>query len=214
MAASYYYRRMRIVLSRRASNWLRRKAWPRFTATAMILASIGVAYATFCFLSDVGIHSLGVKFGTSFSVGYATLIVLQGAWLLSRKSVEATELMSGADAEIVTAEPGSSSFDRSMSEIAERGASQSARESDSVLGLIIMAGLLGILFASFHFIYHGPWYLGKLMVDSGKVRHKATPSGQWFDFLRLPLGQSWPIGLVTWLHCTSVGFLLDSLQPK
>lgn len=76
-----------------------------------------------------------------------------------------------------------------------------------------MVAIAGILLVAWHWVRHARWYLGKLLVLGGKVRHRTVSvpdSGAW---LLLPLRQTvWPaVALV--LHYWLIGLLLQVLFP-
>ena len=94
----------------------------------------------------------------------------------------------------------------------DEAAKAAARNPDGLIGLYLAAGVLGCLYVGVHFIYHSPWYLGKFLVEGGKVQHPASPEAKPFRWLVVPFLHSYPIGFLIGLHYSSVGFILESIH--
>lgn len=119
-------------------------------------------------------------------------------------------LAGGIGGAIATQIPGESAFDNTLDESMDAAFRQAGHDARNVLGLLLAVGVLGFLFVSIHFVFHAPYFLGQLLVDGGKIRHRAMPIGKGLDAILLPFLQSWPIALILLLHYTVIGFVVDA----
>lgn len=205
---SYYKEQMCLLLTQRAGDWLSQIAWPRTTMTCSLLLALASSMGGFFAVHALGIENLALRFLAGAASGYFTYLLFYSLWLLQFSAKEAKALvLHGADT-IRTKPPGESAFDESLNEIADRHVGQALREGEGMLGILVLTGILGFFFIACHAIYHAPWYLGQLLVQSGKIRHAAAPRGGNWDFMYLPLWQSWPVGLLVVVHSAVVGSAL------
>ena len=140
------------------------------------------------------------------------MLLTIGLWFHTVSPVKAKELVLDGKREIKTQVPGESDFDDKMSTYVDEAAKAAARNPDGLIGLYLAAGVLGCLYVGVHFIYHSPWYLGKFLVEGGKVQHPASPEAKPFRWLVVPFLHSYPIGFLIGLHYSSVGFILESIH--
>ncbi len=206
---SHYDRQMCTLLSRRAGDWLLTHAWPRFTAFFGIVLGLVVAYHCSIQLLNLGLENRAGRFALNAVGGYLVFLTYLGIWLFCIPVQPAKSLVIDGDQSVKTEIPGTSQFDDSMNDAIDNAIRESGRQANGVLGFIVVAGVLGLLFIGCHFVFHAPWYLGKLMVDGGKVHHRSTPAESPLACIVLPIRQTWPAALLLVLHYATMGAVLD-----
>lgn len=209
---SYYHEQLRKSLVCRAGDWLRVKRMPRVTAVFILLVAIATAVGCGLRFRSGGMESLGLVLPLSCFVGYFAYLATTGVWLLLTACVESNELAAKNIGGPVTLAAQDSGFDDKIRDAIVDAVSRETHQPANPLGVVVLIGLLGVVFVSIHFVAHAPWYLGELMVNAGKIGHKASPEGAPFDFLYLPFLQSWPAGLFLIINAAGVGFMVEALQ--
>jgi hypothetical protein len=208
---SYYRNKMRTLLTRRTGDWLRRHNWPRFGAAIVLLMATMTAVVCWQSLVNAGLTSEGLRVALSFLAGYIAYLVCMALWLTRFVAMDSKCLLvGGVGGAITTQIPGESEFDDSLDTQMEIAFRQAGNDARNILGLVAAAAVLGAMFVAIHFVYHAPYYLGQLLVDGGKIRHRAMPSGTMLDGVTLPFLQSWPIAIALLFNCTVIGLVLDA----
>lgn len=207
---SYYNKQMRILLSRRAGDWLLAHGSPRITALLGIVVGMLAAYACSMGLLSLGLQNMAGRFALNTIAGYIAFLLYLGWWLHSISPMPAKSLLIGTDRRIRTEVPGDTEFDTALEDSYDREINQLQPEAENVLAFVLGVGLMGLVYVSFHLMFHAPWYLGKLMVDTGKIQHGSAPTGSGLDVLVLPLRRSWPIAFLLVIHFAALGAVLQS----
>jgi hypothetical protein len=208
---SYYRHKIRILLTRRTGDWLRRHNWPRFGAAIVLLMAAMTAIVCWRSLVDAGLKSEGLRVALSFLAGYAAYLVCISLWLTRFAAMDPKSLFVGGVGEAITTQiPGESEFDDSLDSQMDIAFRQASFDARNIMGLFAAVAVLGAMFVAIHFVYHAPYYLGQLLVDGGKIRHRAMPAGTMLDGVVLPFLQSWPVAVALLLHCTVIGLVLDA----
>jgi hypothetical protein len=152
--------------------------------------------ASVAFLLSFNVRNLGIYFAVGFLCGYAAHELCRGLWLLRQHPIDRGDLLSDGIKHVAPRVPGETEFDRWLNDQAPEIVNQSANQSHNLLGFMIVLGVLGLSFIVLYDIYHAPWYFAKLLVDSGKVRHRVTSADARLGLLFLPVRQTWAIALV------------------
>jgi hypothetical protein len=205
---SYYQEEMCRTLTQRAGDWLQCKYWPRTTALIVLGMSVACLYFSSLLAFACGVEYLPLRFAISTFCGYLMYLLLLGLWMRVFTSIEAKDLLIKEATLKSTDVAGESEFDERLNNVAQEALRESTRRAENLVGFVVILCLFGVFFISCHFVYHAPWYLAQLLVQSGKIRHRAVPTGSMFDSLVLPLWQSWPAAILLLLHSASLGLAI------
>ena len=159
-----------------------------------------------------GARSAAVRFALGGLVGYVMYLLWIGLWFLRVSPIEAKSLLIDGPEQIHTDVPGESRFDDWLDDSARGALEQANQRTNDAIAVLVFAAVLGVLYVVFHVVYHAPWYLGKLLVDGGKTRHRTTPAGNTADFVVLPLLQSWPVAVILVVHYTMLGLVFQAIR--
>lgn len=207
----YYQQKMRVVLTRRAGDWLRLQEWPRLYAAVILLICGFTAVVCWLRLTEAGWNVEWQRVGMSCLGAYVIYLGCLAVWFLRFAPMTSQELLAGGfEDEIVTPVPGESEFDDSLETQIDTAAREAAHDVRSVLGLFVAAAVLGAVFVSAYFIYHAPYFMGQLLVDGGKIRHRSVSRGTPLDPIVLPFLQSWPVAVALIMHYTLIGLAWDA----
>ncbi|MFZ5831669.1 MAG: hypothetical protein ACOY3P_16405 [Planctomycetota bacterium] len=208
---SYYKHKMRILLTRRTGDWLKLQERPRLSAAVVLLIACLVAVLCWRGVAVAGVRSEGLRLAVSCVAAYAAYLAGVATWFARFSPVELKSLLAGGTGgAIATQVPGESEFDDALDTSMDTAFREAGNQARNVLGMLLAVAVLGSLFVSIHFIFHAPYYLGQLLVDGGKIRHRAMSTGNDLDAIVLPFLQSWPIALVLLLHYMMIGFVVDA----
>ncbi len=183
-------------------------------SVASLVLGVLVAYASSVLLLRADVQNSGIRFGLSFLIAYAAMLLVIGLWFHTVSPVKAKELVMDGHREISTRVPGDSAVDDKMQLCADEAKRAVARNAHGLIGVYVAAGVAGCLYIGIHFFYHAPWYLGKLLVEGGKVQHPASPEATPYCWIVLPFLYSYPVGLLMGLHYLSVGYILETFQAS
>ena len=208
---SYYDDQMRKLLARRAGDWLVVHRRPRLRACCGICIWLLAAYGASDQLVFFDLQHASLRFAINSICGYCAFLAFMGAWLASVTSMPAKSLVPSGVNEIRTEVPGNSSFDDWIDEGVTAAIRESSRQAGNPLALLLAIGTLGLVFLGIYFVVHAPWFLGKMMVDGGKVQHRSTPSGRTLDCIILPFLQTWPAALMVLIHYATIGAVLQQM---
>lgn len=210
---SFYRDQMRIVLTCRTGDWLMRQGWPRLEALTVLLVASFAAFACWSSLADAGLQKQGFRIPLSCIAAYAAYLAAIALWIQRVSPVSAKSLLlDGMAGPIATQRPDQTTIDQATDFASDSfDHALDSQEPEGVLWICGTAAILGVLFVLAFFIYHAPYYLGQLLVDGGKIRHRSLPAGTPPSAIALPFLQSWPVALVLFVHYSMIGFALDAL---
>lgn len=195
------------VLTQRTGDWLSHRTRPRTIALSALLLSMASAVGVSFQLHGIGLKNVVLQIVLGSVAGYAIYLLILGLWMRSFSAIDATALLNEGSRPVRTGRPGDTDFDKQLEWSAELAIGHAARDAHSLIAFTLLLNTLGLLFIGIHFIYHAPWYLGQLLVNGGKIRHRAAPKERAAAFLFLPFCQSWPVAVVAIIHSASVGLV-------
>ncbi len=214
---AYYADQMRKGLTRRAGDWLARHSWPHVT---MILAFILSACAAYlCSNYIVGWGGFPLRFSVNFLAGYAVLVACLELWLWTKPSLDRAALLEGAPESIETQDPWDDEAVESRQRLIDESISSAQRESrgdgvQGLIGLAIIAMVVGTLFVAMHMMWYARWYLGYLLVLGGKVRHRALKDAGVVPWLTAPVRLTFWAAVILLVHYALLGLLLQWAFPQ
>jgi hypothetical protein len=214
---SYYADHMRQVLTGRAGDWLARRASPHLTITlAIALSGLG-AYE--CSLRIVNWGSFALRFGVNFLAAYTVFVLCLVFWLWTKRPLDSADLLDGAPGTIETKDPWDDEAIESTERFIEQfrySAEQEVRQhgAQALLGLAVAAMILGTLFVAAHMIYYARWYLGQLLVEGGKVRHRTLIDKSLVAWILAPFRLTFWAGVILLGHYVILGLLVQWAFPQ
>jgi hypothetical protein len=186
----------------------------------MIVAFVLAAWAAYqCSLCTVGWGGLAVRFSVNFLAAYAVFALCLDFWLWTKPSLDRSALLDGAPETIETQNP----WDDEAIEAREQLIEQSRRSvehqaraegAQGLIGLAIVAMIVGTLFVAAHMMWHARWYLGNLLVLGGKVRHSTITPPRAVSGLMAPLQLTGWAALILLVHYALLGLLLQWAFPQ
>jgi hypothetical protein len=210
-AMSYYQEQMRSLLSRRAGDWLLCRRWPRMFAAFALMLPLLCAYTCWNELPLVGIHNGVARVPICIIAAYAGYLCVMGLWLVRMAPMDAKSLLVNGAKDLKTPVPGDSQFDRSFDDAVDFQIEQANCRGEGFKAMFALAAL-GYVFIAIHFIYHAPWYLGQLMVDSGKVRHRSVKASGQVSWFSPTVRQSWVVAIALTVHYTFMAVALTTIK--
>jgi len=213
----FYAEKMRIALTGRAGDWLARHSWPRLTMLVAFSLSASAAYQFSQY--TVGWGGLAVRFSLSFLVAYAVFVLCLALWLSLKPSVDQAALLDGAPEAIETKNPWDDEAIENREQVIEhatRSAEQQAH-TEGVGGLIVLAlvaMIVGTVFVAAHMTWYARWYLGRLLVLGGKVRHRSLTEVPAASCLTAPVQLTLWTAVILLAHYAMLGLLLQWAFPQ
>lgn len=213
---SFYAQRMHKVLTGRAGDWLARHAWPHFTMVVAFALSFLVAYQ--CSLYIVHWGGFALRFTINFAAGYAVYVLSLAIWLGTKPSLLPDDLLRGAPKSIETKYPWDDDAIEARERIIEQTAEAARRDAledgaAGLIGLAIASLIFGTLFVAAHLIWYARWYLGRLLILSGKIRHRTLVDVPATFWLVAPLRITGAAAVILLLHYALLGVILEWAFP-
>ena len=212
-----YADEMRKALTGRAGDWLARHTWPHLTMVVALALSAWAAYQCSHFI--VGWGGLTLRFSVNFLAAYAIFVLCLGLWLWTKPSLDRSALLDGAPKLIETKNPWDDDAIEGREQLIEH-ASRSAEDQargegvQGLIGLAIAAMILGTLFVAVHMVWYARWYLGRLLVQGGKLRHRTLTDVHAVSWLRAPLQLTEWAAVILLVHYALLGLLLQWAFPQ
>ena len=213
---SYYAQRMHKVLTARAGDWLARHAWPHLTMVVAFALSFLAAYQ--CSIGIVNWGGFAIRFSINFLVGYAVYVLSLAIWLGTKSSLQSDDLLKGAPKTIETKNPWSDEAIEDRERFIEQTTESASRDAledgaAGLLGAAIAILILGTLFVAAHLIWYARWYLGRLLILSGKIRHRTLMDAPPLNWLTAPLQVTGAAAVILLLHYALLGAILEWAFP-
>jgi len=208
---------MRTALTGRAGDWLARHSWPRITMVAVFSLSAWAAYQCSNWIAGWG--GFATRFSISFLAGYAVFVLCLVCWLWIRPSLDQVALLDGAPDSIETINPWGEEATEAREQFldgARRSAEHQARAdgAQGLIGLAVAAIIVGTLFVVLHMVWYARWYLGRLLLLGGKVRHRTLENQQAFSYLAAPVQITIWAAVILLVHYALLGLILQWAFPQ
>ena len=157
--------------------------------------------------------------GSCFLVGYAIFVLYLVLWLWTKPPLDTSALLDGRTKFIETKNPWDDEAIEGrerLIEHAQRSAEDQVRQegAQALIALAIAAMIVGTLFVAVHMMWYARWYLGRLLVLGGKVRHRTLtdiPSASW---VTAPLQLTIWAAVILLVHYALLGLLLQWAFPQ
>jgi hypothetical protein len=169
-----------------------------------------------CSLYIVSWGGFALRFAINFAVGYAVYVLSLAIWLGAKPSLRSEDLLEGASETIETKNPWSDEAIEARERLVDQAVESARHEADGAKGLLgaaIVALILGTLFVAAHLIWYARWYLARLFILSGKIRHRTlvdVPAASW---LTAPLQITGAAAVILLLHYALLGAILEWAFP-
>jgi|GEM_PF-2265638 len=213
---AYYADQMRKALIGRTGDWLARHSWPYATMFLAFVLSFWAAYQ--CSHHVLGWGGFSIRFSVNFLAGHFVFVAYLSLWLWTKPSLDQSVLLKGASDAIETQDPWDDEANESRQRIVEETTRSAIRESrgDGVQGLIglsVLAMIVGTLFVAMHMMWYARWYLGNLLVLGGKVRHRTLQDITAVPWLTAPVRLTVWAAVILLVHYALLGLLLQWAFP-
>jgi hypothetical protein len=214
---AFYVDQMQKALTGRTGDWLARRAWPHLTMIVAFTLSGWAAYA--CSNSSVGLGRFALRFSVNFLAGYAVFAIYLACWVCFKPSLDQTALLDGAPELIETKSPWDDDATESRGQLIEQSFRAAEREgrgngAQGLIALAIATMILGTLFVAGHMLWYARWYLGRLLILSGKIRHRTLGAAPAVAGLVAPVQLTFWTALILCVHYALLGLLLQWAFPQ
>jgi hypothetical protein len=180
--------------------------------------ALAAAFATSLWLERIHIGSIALRIALCFLSGYAAYAVFLGIWLVFRPSLNSHDLLEGGPPGTETSSP---SDDKHRNDAIEfvRQTNDNLCEKLGELGIqglvlaIVLTAVFGTLLVGLFQIGYARWFLGELMVESGKVRRSGQSESEPLRVILTPIGRSKWLALALLFHFLTIGAFLENQFP-
>jgi len=213
----FYADKLRQVLTGRTGDWLARHTWPHLTMVAAFALSALAAHQ--CSLVIVNWGGFALRFSVNFLAGYSIFLLCLGLWQSAQPPLDQASLLDGASESIGTKNPWDDDAVEAREQFiehAERSAKLQVRGEglQGLIALAVLAMIVGTLIVAMHMIWYARWYLGRLLVLGGKVRHRTLPNLPLISRIMAPLWLTGWAAVILLVHYALLGLLLQWAFPK
>lgn len=163
---------------------------------------------------------MALRFSVNFLAGYAVFVLYLALWIATKPSLDRSALLDGAPETIETKNPwDDEEFETTKQLIEQTQESIQNQEQDQglqgLIGLTVFAVLMGTLFVATHMTWYARWYLGRLLILGGKVRHRTLPDAPaGVSCVTAPLQLTIWAALILLAHYALLGLLLQWAFPQ
>lgn len=216
-----YADQLRVALTGRLGDWLRRERCPRAVMTFALLFAGLIGFGWSALLFDIGLRNMSMRFSLGYFVAYSAFVLFLGAWLHTAPELNRQRLMDGAPSDICTRDPGdiddtdeSSAMRRAFRSSFEHEIRVRGMDPRGLAGLAIAAAIIGVIAVAWHYIWQAPWHLAQMLIEAGKLRHRALPAPSQFAWLLAPIHRTGWAALILGLHYAAAGWILQAVFPQ
>lgn len=214
-----YADRMRTALIGRAGDWLARRSWPQGTMLLSFAAAGLAGYAASLALDSLAAPGVALRIMLGSAAAYAGYGLFYTAWIRCQPTTPAMSLLEGAPADIETRSPWDD--EDGVAERIERAFEQQVHQSNhngdsglGLLGFLLLVSLLGLVFVALHACWYARWNLGALLVDGGRIEHRALGPRDPWAWIAAPFRQSGVIALALAMNHATLAVIAQWQFPQ